>query len=155
MAVGLGAREVMKYLPKDREVYVGCHNSPESVTISGKVEEVDELETILKKGGIFARKVKSSGFANHSPMVEGAAEYFRQHFRKSLPEEDVMSIRKSEVRMYSCITGGKVDAAQLGLDYWAKNISAPVLFDEALQAALATAHTLFINSLGCTPVNST
>ena len=135
MAVGLGAKDVAQYLPQGtrREVYIGCHNSPESVTLSGSEDVIDEMESIFKKKGIFARKFKSSGFANHSPMVEGAAEYFRRELNDSLPGRREMAKREERCRMYSCITAGSVSAGDVGVEYWAENISKRVLFDEALQ----------------------
>lgn len=136
MAVGLGAEEVLPYLHGHQSLFLACRNSPQSVTISGDAASIDKLEHDLKDAGVFARKIKSSGFANHSPLVERGANYFRQNFQHSLPDDLQMSRRGSNIPMYSCITGDKVTSQDLGVRYWAKNISAPVLFDKALQRLL-------------------
>lgn len=137
MAVGLGAKEASQYLHvKNRTVYLACQNSPESVTLSGDGNSIGELEAHLKKVGVFARKIKSSGFANHSPLVETAAQYFQKNFQHALPSEQEMALRISRMPMYSCITGDKVASCDVGIEYWARNICAPVLFDQALQRLL-------------------
>lgn len=139
MAVGLGANEVSQYLQaKNRTMYLACQNSPQSVTLSGDGNSIDELEAELKQAGVFARKIKSSGFGNHSPLVETAARHFQQNFQHALPSEHEMSLRTSKIPMYSCITGEKVTSRDVGIEYWAKNISAPVLFDQALQRLLTS-----------------
>ncbi|KKY22771.1 putative lovastatin nonaketide synthase [Phaeomoniella chlamydospora] len=138
MAVGLGASEALKYADGREDIYVACHNSPASATLSGSVEAIEEIGSLLREKAIFARVIKTGGNANHSPFVADAARYFRSEFADALPSKDIMSHRKGTVPMYSCITGGKVDSHQVGIYYWGDNIEKPVLFDEAVQSLLKT-----------------
>ena len=138
LAVGLGATEVQKYIDGQADLFLACHNSPESVTISGKSEDIDDLGQRLRGAGIFARKVMSSGNANHSPMVGPAAEYFTNVFRNSLPHSSIMVERVAKAPMYSCITTGLVDGEDVGIKYWGRNISDPVLFNQATQSLLTS-----------------
>ena len=138
MAVGLGAAEVKRYIDGQNDLFLACHNSPESVTISGKSDAIDKLGQRLKDAGIFARKLMSSGNANHSPMVSLAAEYFVNAFRDSLPNTSIMTERLAKAPMYSCITMGIVDGEDVGVEYWGRNISDPVLFNQAAQNLLTS-----------------
>ena len=134
LAVGLSLDEARAYLKDRDDLYVACCNSPRSITISGKDQAIDSLETDLSAAGKFARKIKSSGFGNHSPLVEGAAKYFRSEFKHSLPPSSDMLQRQGGAIMYSCITGTTVTAKDLQIEYWSHNISRPVLFDQAAQS---------------------
>ncbi len=138
MAVGLGAAEVQRYIDGQDDLFLACHNSPESVTISGKSDAIDKLGQRLRFAGIFARKVMSSGNANHSPMVGPAAEYFISAFRDSLPNTSIMTERVAKAPMYSCITMGVVGGEDVGVEYWGRNISDPVLFNQAAQSLLSS-----------------
>ena len=104
MAVGLGAEEVLPYLRPYPDVHLACRNSPQSVTLSGSEEQLDKLVIAFKDKSIFQRKIKSSGFANHSPFVAKAAAYFRNTFSDALPSTGAMASRTSACKMYSCIT---------------------------------------------------
>ena len=66
-AVGMGSEELSQYLPDG--VVVACENSPESSTISGDVEKVDQfIETLNEtKPEVFTRALKVD-VAYHSCM---------------------------------------------------------------------------------------
>lgn len=138
MAVGLGAAEVQSYIDGHADLFLACHNSPESVTVSGKPDAIDKFGQRLGVAGIFARKVMSSGNANHSPMVSPAAEYFINSFKDSLPNASIMAARVAKAPMYSCITTGVVYGKDVGVQYWGQNISDPVLFNQAAQNLLTS-----------------
>lgn len=134
LAVGLSLEEAHAYLDDRKDLYVACCNSPRSITISGKNYEIAALEKDISAAGKFARIIKSSGYGNHSPLVENAARYFHSQFKHSLPTTSNMARRQGRAIMYSCITGGEVTAGDLGIEYWSHNISRPVLFDQAAQS---------------------
>ena len=50
-----------------------CHNSEESVTVSGPVEDVGRFVDSLKEKGVFAREVQSAGVAFHSYFMKDVA----------------------------------------------------------------------------------
>lgn len=136
LAVGLGAEATAEWFGKDEELYLACHNSPESTTVSGTYSAIDALAERLTTNGIFARKVKTSGMANHCPLVEEAAAYFRQSFQGALPNAQVLAQRNGTVKMYSCVTADVVHAEDCGISYWAQLLSGPVLFDQAVTRML-------------------
>ena len=134
LAVGLSLDEAHAYLESRDDLYVACCNSPWSTTISGKNDAIHTLEKDLSAVGKFARLIKSSGYGNHSPLVDEAAIYFQSEFKHSLPPPSDLIQRQGRAVMYSCITGSKVTAGDLGIEYWSHNISRPVIFDQTAQS---------------------
>ena len=69
-------------------VVPACHNSIDTVTISGPVEKVREFVEQLKSEGIFAKEVHSAGVAFHSyymaktaPALKSALEKVQRNHR--------------------------------------------------------------------------
>jgi acyl transferase domain-containing protein len=81
LAVGLGAAQVVPYIRQyQSRVVVACHNSPQSTTISGDSDAIDDLESVLVAEGIFARVVRTGGQAYHSHhMHEVSLRYLELH----------------------------------------------------------------------------
>jgi acyl transferase domain-containing protein len=59
LAAGLGAEKAKEYIKNisDGIVVVACHNSPDSVTLSGDLTALEEVESRLSADGIFSRKL--------------------------------------------------------------------------------------------------
>ena len=107
------------------EVVVACVNSPCSVTISGDATGIEELHDQLKKKDVFARKLKVETAYHSQHMNTIAAPYL-----KAIQDVQAMSPRESRM-MYSAVSAGLVDAAELGPVYWVRNLVSPVLFSDA------------------------
>ncbi|TIC97276.1 Lovastatin diketide synthase mokB [Colletotrichum higginsianum] len=81
MAVGLGRSEADDYISrvigdnKAKHLVVGCVNSPSSVTVSGDLPAVAELEQLLHADKVFARKLKVTEAFHSSHMKPMAAEF--------------------------------------------------------------------------------
>ncbi|WP_239101378.1 type I polyketide synthase, partial [Microbispora amethystogenes] len=52
--------------------------------------------------------------------------------------------RRGEVAFYSGVTGGRFDPAELDAEYWHRGLRHTVRFREAVEAALADGHTVFV-----------
>jgi fatty acid synthase len=59
-----------------------CHNSEDSVTVSGPAEAISSFVKTLQAEGIFAKEVKSSGVAFHSRYIAEAAPKLRAYLDK-------------------------------------------------------------------------
>lgn len=59
-----------------------CHNSEDSVTISGPPSSLSAFVKTLQAEGIFAKEVKSSGFAFHSKYIADAAPKLRNSLER-------------------------------------------------------------------------
>lgn len=59
-------------------IFPACHNSNDSVTISGPSEAISKFVKSLQAEGIFAKEVNSSGVAFHSCYIADAAPKLRK-----------------------------------------------------------------------------
>ncbi|KAF2811619.1 putative polyketide synthase [Mytilinidion resinicola] len=131
MAVGLSSNDAEKYIATvtKGKLVVACVNSPSSVTISGDEAAIDELLENLNSDGVFCRKLKVEN-AYHSHHMGIIADRYRDRISdissRTLPPEGNM-------RMASSVTGTLATYADLGPDYWVRNLVSPVLFSDAVQ----------------------
>ena len=128
MAVGASESEAEDWIARvtSGDLVVACVNSPSSVTISGDVSAINELEAMLKKDGVFARKLKVET-AYHSPHMEMISVPYLQSMMEMQSQQGCPS-RK----MYSAVTGELVEPSELGPINWVRNLVSPVLFYDAL-----------------------
>jgi acyl transferase domain-containing protein/NADPH:quinone reductase-like Zn-dependent oxidoreductase len=131
LAVGLGPEAVASYLQdtKSGQVVLACHNSPSSVTLSGDVTAIDELEAKFKADSIFARKLQVKA-AYHSHHMQPLAQPYEAVLEKYLSP----STSFHGVLFSSPVTGTWVTNPQdLGPTHWVENMTHPVLFEESLR----------------------
>lgn len=83
---GLSWEEVKARAPP--EVMPACHNSEDSVTISGPPDAVSRFVKELQVENIFAKEVASAGVAFHSKYIQDAAPKLRKRL------EEVTHMRK-------------------------------------------------------------
>lgn len=129
-AVGMSWEDCQNRLPKD--VIPACHNSVDSVTISGPTESINKVVKELSDEGIFAKAVKSSGIAFHSKYIADAAP----KLRKSLDKIITTPKNRSERWISSSIPESAWNssiAKQSSSAYHVNNLLSPVLFHSALQ----------------------
>ncbi|KAI8934469.1 hypothetical protein NX059_009197 [Plenodomus lindquistii] len=132
LAAGVSQDEARNYLKKvpHGSAVVACINSPSNVTISGDVDAINQLETIISNDGKFARKLKVLT-AYHSPhMSEVSGKYLAQI-------GDIFPTQPAETEtrpvMYSSLTGSVVGSAkELDAQYWVNNMREPVQFSRGL-----------------------
>lgn len=129
MAVGLSHEVSEEWISRvtDGKLVVACINSPTSTTIAGDGPGIDQLLDMLKAAGIFARKL----------MVDTA---YHSHHMEILADEyhglisDIKPITSPEhgCTIFSTVTGGAIEPAQVGADHWSASITAPVQFSKAV-----------------------
>ncbi|KUI57610.1 Lovastatin diketide synthase LovF [Cytospora mali] len=130
MAVGLSAVQVQHYICRVRagSVVVACENSPVSVTISGDEDQILEMAQMMASDGVFHKllAVTTAYHSHHMRLVEDA-------YRQSL--DGVKAITNAQgPQMLSSVTGENITASEVGPEYWAKNLTSPVLFNQAFSA---------------------
>lgn len=140
LAVGLSEADVEPYLEtlrkSDHDVLsVACVNSPSSVTVSGDISKLTELETVLNEHSVFARRLAVEN-AYHSKHMR----YLADEYLKSI--EDIKPIRATDsatgVTMISSVTGKAIRPEDLGPAYWISNMVSPVQFVSAIEGAFIT-----------------
>ncbi|XP_063539374.1 fatty acid synthase-like [Cydia strobilella] len=90
-AVGLSWEEAARRCPADIEL--ACHNSLDSVTISGPLASMERFIEQLSADGVFVRMVNSSGVAFHSKCIAGAASLLRDRLQQVIPNPKPRSTR--------------------------------------------------------------
>ncbi|CAG9798221.1 unnamed protein product [Chironomus riparius] len=129
-AVGLSWEECQNKLPKD--VIAACHNSIDSVTISGPAASVEKVVKDLSDQGIFAKAVKSSGIAFHSKYISEAAPKLKKSLDKIIPAPKTRSERWLSSSIPESSWSSPL-AKQSSSAYHVNNLLSPVLFHSALQ----------------------
>ena len=127
LAVALSAEEIQPYIEgvKMGKATIACINSPRSVTLSGDVAAIQELQSRLEERGLFNRKLKVN-VAYHSVHMRAIAE----EYSRSLRGLDVQP-RHQDVTFYSSVSPGiPVETTK---EYWVQNLLSPVRFSEAIR----------------------
>lgn len=134
MAVGLSELELAPYLEnlasdsRRSGVTIGCFNSPNSSTLTGDAEQIDELQHLLEKNKIFNRKLKIN-VAYHSPQMKAIAEDYALAIKDLEPGEDI----SPSCAMVSSVNGQRIDVGALTeCAYWTNNLTLPVKFLDAM-----------------------
>lgn len=80
VAVGLSWEETQKRLPEG--IVAACHNSADSVTISGPKDITLKFAETLREQGVFAKPVDSMGYAFHSSYLHGFIPALRPYYEQ-------------------------------------------------------------------------
>ena len=107
---------------------IAAVNGPRSLTISGMIDSVARLQALVQQHGGRARGLAVS-HAFHSPLMEPIVTDFRD-------ELDGLAPQPAEFPLFSTVLGRQVDGGEMTADYWVRQITAPVRFHDAVQAAV-------------------
>lgn len=134
LAVGLGEAAVQPYLDQvtEGQIVVACINSPSNVTLSGDSAGIAQVKRLLDEEKVFARRLVVKT-AYHSPHMKALAQAYLESLRDMKPVES----GSDNIVMFSTLTGKLVDRGSLGANYWVANMTNPVKFYQAVQAAMA------------------
>lgn len=137
LAVGLGEEEVLPFisqiLQSSGEVVVACVNSSSSVTLSGDVAAISDIQGLLDNEKIFNRRLAVKT-AYHSPHMKALESDYLQALADIRPED---SSSRPPTTMFSSVTGDIVGGDILAsADYWRSNMVSPVKFSQAMQKVL-------------------
>jgi acyl transferase domain-containing protein/NADPH:quinone reductase-like Zn-dependent oxidoreductase len=131
MAVGAGSekcRSLFEILQHPLQAVAACENSPDSTTVSGDAEAINQLANHFQQMSIFYRKLFVD-VAYHSPHMRLIAEsYYDAIAGINLSET------QSNVDFFSSVRGRKIHTDDLGPQYWVDNLTQPVRFSTALDA---------------------
>ncbi|XP_029454886.1 fatty acid synthase [Rhinatrema bivittatum] len=129
-AVGLTWEECKVQCPQG--VVPACHNSEDTVTISGPQDAVSEFVAKLKAEGVFAKEVRSAGVAFHSYYMESIAPSLLSALKKVIKNPKPRSSRWISTSIPA--QQSTSDLARLSsAEYHVNNLVSPVLFQEGLR----------------------
>lgn len=133
LAVGLSADKVLEYIVDTKDlVQIACYNSPNSVTLSGDLLELEKVKFQLTKDRHFARLLQVN-LAYHSRFMTDIGKRYAE-----LLLEDGIASRKGNntTTMFSSVSGRKQDQT-CNAEYWVSNAVNPVRFEQAILAMLS------------------
>ena len=81
--VGMTWDEAHRRCPEG--IIPACHNSLDTVTVSGPADSVKSFVAELQKEGVFAKAIHSSGVAFHCPYMSQAAPALKQRLQQVCP----------------------------------------------------------------------
>lgn len=114
-------------------VIPACHNAEDSVTISGPKDLVSQFVAELKAEGVFAKEIDTAGIAYHSYFMQSIAHPLMKKFELILTNPKQRSPRW----ISTCIPETHWESSPIAKNcspaYLVNNVTAPVLFHEALQ----------------------
>lgn len=102
------------------------------MTVSGPPESVSEFLEELKKEGIFAKAVKSSGYAFHSQYIADAGPKLREYLEQIIPTAKYRTSRWLSTSIPESHWETPI-AEKSSAAYHVNNLLSPVLFHEAIQ----------------------
>ncbi|KFH41335.1 Lovastatin nonaketide synthase-like protein [Hapsidospora chrysogenum ATCC 11550] len=133
LAAGISAEEAdtkLQSMGNDKgKISVACINSPQSITFSGDIRAIDEMQKMLTGEKMFARKLQVQTAYHSHHMHSIADEYLARLGNLDVtPWEE-----RANVTMFSSVKPGAVDSGDdLGAEYWVRNMVSSVLFSDAL-----------------------
>ncbi|XDA81106.1 hypothetical protein R6Z07F_011082 [Ovis aries] len=128
-AVGLTWEECKQRCPPG--IVPACHNSIDTVTISGPQASMLEFVKQLKQEGVFAKEVQTGGMAFHSYFMDAIAPTLLQQLKKVIREPRLRSPRWLSTSIPESQWQESL-ARTFSAEYNVNNLVSPVLFQEAL-----------------------
>ncbi|XP_030080615.1 fatty acid synthase [Drosophila hydei] len=126
-AVGIGYKKIKSMLPETIEV--ACHNSSDSCTISGPIDDVSRFVDELKSKDIFAKEVPCSNIAYHSRYITLMGPPLLNYMKETIPHS------KARTEKWLSTSVPKSDWEQpehqlCSAEYHTNNLLSSVLFEE-------------------------
>ncbi len=135
-AIGMGARELTRFMPADGTIEIGAFNSPTMVTVSGEQPAIEKLiADIAAHDPNIPTRLLDLDFAWHSSWLEPGEQIFRQ----AVGEQRWQAPR---IPVISTVTG--MMETRFDTSYWWRNLRCPVRFDRAVDFALDLGATRFV-----------
>ncbi|NXD84156.1 FAS synthase, partial [Halcyon senegalensis] len=129
-AVGLTWEECKQCCPPT--VVPACHNSEDTVTVSGPLDSVSKFVAQLKKEGVFAKEVRSAGVAFHSYYMASTGPVLLRALKKVIPHPKPRSARWISTSIPESQWQSEL-AQSSSAEYYVNNLVSPVLFHEGLK----------------------
>ncbi|MBB5572162.1 MULTISPECIES: type I polyketide synthase [Rhizobium] len=117
-------------------ICIAAINAPNSITISGPVDEIEAFREAARKSQIVAH-ILDINYPFHHPIIDRAKDAFLADLPDVAPDAGLGTF-------ISTVTGAACDGHLLDAEYWWRNVRDPVLFKAACQAAMAMGCNLFI-----------
>ncbi|MFB7636341.1 SDR family NAD(P)-dependent oxidoreductase [Streptomyces sp. NPDC056149] len=136
LSVPLPVAEVEAVLTGYEGLGIAAVNGPSVTVVSGDAAALDAVQAVWEAEGVRVRRVPVD-YASHSPHVEALRDRILADLAPITPSA-------TSVGFFSTLTGESLDTAGLDAGYWYRNLRQTVRFEDAVRAAVAAGHTVFI-----------
>ncbi|KAL7910362.1 putative polyketide synthase [Trichoderma velutinum] len=136
MAAGMSLEDAEELCALDNfqgRICVAASNSPESVTLSGDQDAIEEAKVVLEDENKFARLLKVDRAYHSHHMVPCGDAYVAALKASGCDTPEVVSTGPSAVWMSSLREGRIMQPTDLRAEYWRDNMVRPVLFSQAVE----------------------
>lgn len=133
LAVGIGQHDVQVFLKKYKRVKVACVNSPNSVTLSGERQDLNDVQENIKAAGHFTRFLQVN-LAYHSEYMADIADHYLRMLKES-SEGLSSNVVANNVSFFSSVTGKRLEHIT-DAKYWHNNMVCPVQFCKAVESMI-------------------
>jgi acyl transferase domain-containing protein/NADPH:quinone reductase-like Zn-dependent oxidoreductase/acyl carrier protein len=116
---------------------VAAVNGPAITVVSGDLEALAELETVLSRRRVLRWRIPQVDFVAHSSRVEELAAPLTESLAGIRP-------RAGRVPLYSTVECRWMEGTELDAAYWYANVRRTVQFGEAVRALAQLGHRTFI-----------
>jgi polyketide synthase 12 len=139
LSLSLGEGELARRLGQWDEgaLVIAAVNGPASVVVSGELNALEQLQRQCEEEDIRVRRIAAAVSAGHSPQVETLRA-------KLLDSWSSIAPIAGGVPFYSTVTGEELETADLGADYWYRNMREKVRFEETARTLLEAGHRAFV-----------
>lgn len=122
------AEAAVQLAPVADRVAVAAYNGPRATVLSGDRAALEPIRAALEAQGTYCRFVKVE-VASHSPQVDPILPELVQALGK-------VESRPPDLELWSTVRGRAIKEGELDAEYWLDNLRQPVLFSQAIEAAL-------------------
>lgn len=130
LAVGASQKEMISIIEQlgSRQVDIACVNSPCSITASGDIGGISELQKAVEKRKLFSRRLDVDTAYHYLPHMDLLTEDYRKAIGVIKPA------LSKDVKFFSSLLGKETNTRALGPTYWVSNLKSPVQFSDSLAA---------------------
>jgi acyl transferase domain-containing protein len=137
LSVSLPVAEMRARLePFGERLSLAAINGPSTVVVSGEPAAIAELAAACENDGIRNRAV-AIDCAAHSAQMDPLRDDLLEGFATVSPQS-------SAIPFHSTVAGGAIDTAELGPEYWYRNLRQTVLFEPVIRSLLEQGHRAFL-----------
>ncbi|OJJ70374.1 hypothetical protein ASPBRDRAFT_155129 [Aspergillus brasiliensis CBS 101740] len=152
LALGMPAENAQSYIDQleTGKAFVACINSPTSVTISGDLLAIEEIEEAVRHKEVFSRRLAVE-VAYHSHHMESVCDKYLgyiSHVKPRTEPEIANSLPNRSVAFFSSVSGIETPATELGPQYWVRNLLGQVRFAQSLRTLCFETRGNYKSSMG-------
>lgn len=140
IAVDVPEYQASALIAGEADCAVAAVNGPRAVVLSGPSDAIERVGAVAREQGALVRNLDvAHGF--HSPLMQPIVSEFRRQVAGLDPKDAAFPI-------FSTVVGKQLAGQEMGADYWAAQICAPVRFFDAIDTATRDVRIRYVAEAG-------